>query len=34
MSELVQLGRARQGRVGGGVMVQCVDFSFLNTIML
>ena len=34
MSERVQSGRARQGRVGGVVMVQCVDFRFLNTIML
>ena len=28
MSECVQSGRARQGRVGGAVMVQCVDFFF------
>ena len=30
----MQSGRERQGRVGGVVMVQCIDFSFLNTIML
>ena len=28
MSERVQSGRAREGRVGGVVMVECVDFFF------